>query len=126
MPELNDTEHVVKVTGPFTFEIGDCSSFTGAATQGYINQIKKPSKVTFRPLKEALDNPGEIMMTDFAKFDRPPLLHAAFRGLAAHVDGSGAIAPGDYPSAAKVGGSEGRRTGGAKRQQEHYTVFLHN
>lgn len=41
MPELNETEHEVKVTGPFTFEIGDCSSFSGAATQGYINQIKK-------------------------------------------------------------------------------------
>lgn len=102
MPELNDTEHVVKVTGPFTFEIGDCSSFSAAATQGYINQIKKPCKVTFKSLKEALENPGEIMMTDFAKFDRPALLHAGFRGLAAHVDQSGVIAPGDSASADKV------------------------
>jgi ubiquitin-activating enzyme E1 len=42
------------------------------------------------------------MMTDFAKFDRPALLHAGFRGLAAHVDQSGVIAPGDSASADKV------------------------
>ena len=104
MPELNETEHVVKVTGPFTFEIGDCSGFAQAATQGYINQIKKPTRLEFRPLSEALEEPGEMMISDFAKFERPALLHAAFRGLASHLDSSSGsfVTPGDAAAAEKV------------------------
>jgi hypothetical protein len=30
---------------------------------------------------QALDAPGEFLMSDFSKFDRPPLLHLAFRAL---------------------------------------------
>ena len=136
MPELNDTEHEVKATGPYTFEIGDCTSFGAAATQGYITQIKKvraagrsqiyfpqrgcwrplflthhvgtpaapsqPVKVTFRPLSEALAEPGEMMLSDFAKFDRPQVLHAAFRALAKYADEKGPIAPGDADAASLV------------------------
>lgn len=35
----------------------------------------------FKPLKEAMVNPGEFLFSDFAKFDRPPLLHLAFQAL---------------------------------------------
>ena len=102
MPELNETEHEIKSTGPYTFEIGDCSGFGSAATQGYITQVKKPVKVTFRPLAEALESPGEMMLSDFAKFDRPQVLHAAFRGFSKYTDEKGPIAPGDVKAAAEV------------------------
>ena len=83
MPDLNDTEHTVKVTGPYTFEIGDMSAAATAATQGYITQVKQPVTVSGRPLSAALADPGDMMISDFAKLERPALLHAAFRGLSA-------------------------------------------
>jgi len=119
MPELSETEHVIKSTGPFTFEIGDCSGFSGAATQGYITQVKKPVKLTFKPLSEALDNPGELMLSDFAKFDRPGLLHAAFRGLAKYTDTNGPITPGDATAgAAVVSNAKGFFDGDLSEDQE--------
>jgi ubiquitin-activating enzyme E1 len=37
--------------------------------------------LNFKPLKEALSDPGDFLLSDFAKFDRPPLLHLAFQAL---------------------------------------------
>eukprot|EP00588_Corethron_pennatum_P023689 CAMPEP_0194316908 /NCGR_PEP_ID=MMETSP0171-20130528/13663_1 /TAXON_ID=218684 /ORGANISM="Corethron pennatum, Strain L29A3" /LENGTH=1050 /DNA_ID=CAMNT_0039073309 /DNA_START=113 /DNA_END=3265 /DNA_ORIENTATION=+ len=103
MPELNDTEHVVNVTGPYTFEIGDLSSYT-PATQGYIAQVKQPTQLAFRTYQEATAAPGEMMLSDFAKFDRPPLLHLGFRALAAYrlQHGNALPAPGDEAAVAEV------------------------
>jgi hypothetical protein len=33
------------------------------------------------PLAQALETPGEFLLSDFSKFDRPPLLHLAFQAL---------------------------------------------
>lgn len=83
-------DYTVKVTGPFTFELVgvDLSNMPVTDTggkpltqQGYITQIKQPVVNKFKPYKEMLENPGEFMMSDFAKFDRPPVLHAAFRAV---------------------------------------------
>ncbi|KAL3757977.1 hypothetical protein ACHAWU_006035 [Discostella pseudostelligera] len=78
----------VKVTGPFTFELCglDASTCSEPATQGYITQVKTPTTLSFKSYKESLENHGELMMSDFAKFDRPPLLHLAFRALAAYAE----------------------------------------
>ena len=41
-----------------------------------------PTDVAFKPLKEALDEPGELfLLTDFGKFDRPGQLHVAFQAM---------------------------------------------
>lgn len=37
--------------------------------------------LAFKPLAEALDAPGEFLLSDFSKFDRPALLHAGFQAL---------------------------------------------
>ena len=34
-----------------------------------------------RPLAEALEDPGELLLSDFAKFDRPQQLHVGFQAL---------------------------------------------
>ncbi|GMI20843.1 hypothetical protein TeGR_g10575, partial [Tetraparma gracilis] len=120
MPELNDTEHEVKVTGPFTFEIGDCSAFASgaSATQGYITQVKKPTKVSFKDFAAASADPGELMMTDFAKFDRPGVLHTGFTALAEHVAAtSSAIAPGDTAAAEAVAAAAKRMVPGLSEEQ---------
>lgn len=78
----------VKVTGPFTFELPgvDASACSEPAMQGYITQVKTPTTMSFKPYKEALADHGELMMSDFAKFDRPPLLHLAYRALASYAE----------------------------------------
>eukprot|EP00559_Dactyliosolen_fragilissimus_P003029 CAMPEP_0184864792 /NCGR_PEP_ID=MMETSP0580-20130426/16092_1 /TAXON_ID=1118495 /ORGANISM="Dactyliosolen fragilissimus" /LENGTH=1052 /DNA_ID=CAMNT_0027363711 /DNA_START=158 /DNA_END=3316 /DNA_ORIENTATION=- len=78
----------VKSTGPFTFELVDLdlSSCKMPATQGYITQVKSPVTISFKSYSEALADPGELMMSDFAKFDRPPLLHLAFRALQSFIE----------------------------------------
>jgi ubiquitin-activating enzyme E1 len=102
MPELSDTEHTVKVTGPYTFEIGDCSAAAAAATQGYIMQVKQPVTVSFSDFATLSANPGDIMFTDYAKMDRPPVLHAGFAALATYLETNPAITPGNTAAAEAV------------------------
>lgn len=102
----NNSTYEVKVTGPFTFELTglDASHCSEPATQGYITQVKTPTTMSFQSYREALENPGELMMSDFAKFDRPPLLHLAYRALAAYAEQHGMEfpQPGDMVAANEV------------------------
>jgi len=81
-------EYEVKSTGPFTFELVglDLSACETPATQGYITQVKKPITMEFETYEAALENPGDLMMSDFAKFDRPPLLHLGYKALDMFMD----------------------------------------
>jgi len=96
----------VKVTGPFTFELPgvDASDCSEPAMQGYITQVKTPVTISFRPYREALADAGELMMSDFAKFDRPPLLHLAYRALASYAESHDMQypTPGDATAAKEV------------------------
>eukprot|EP00968_Pinguiococcus_pyrenoidosus_P028865 scaffold8168_cov239-Pinguiococcus_pyrenoidosus.AAC.4 len=105
MEELNDQEYEVNVTGPYTFEIPvDASSFSAYVRSGYVMQVKQPVKMTFRPLEDALVSPGEFLLADFAKMDRPAVLHQAFRGLYAYAaeHNNEMPTPGDPAAAEKV------------------------
>lgn len=84
----NTKEYEVKSTGPYTFELlgVDTSNCSTPATQGYITQVKKPVTMSFQTYEEAYDNPEDLMMTDFAKFDRPPLLHLCYKALDMYMD----------------------------------------
>lgn len=101
-----DSSYEVKVTGPFTFELPrvDASACSEPATQGYITQVKTPTTLSFKSYREALADPGELMMSDFAKFDRPPLLHLAYRALASYGEAHGMEypVPGDVAAAREV------------------------
>ncbi|KAG6697716.1 hypothetical protein I3842_09G215700 [Carya illinoinensis] len=46
-----------------------------------IKNVKQPKVLKFKPLREALKDPGDFLLSDFSKFDRPPLLHLAFQVL---------------------------------------------
>ena len=48
---------------------------------GIVTQVKQPKTLDFRPLEAVVSEPGEFLLSDFAKFDRPPLLHLAFQAL---------------------------------------------
>ena len=101
-----NASYEVRVTGPFTFELPevDASSCAQPATQGYITQIKTPVTAKFRSYRKALADPGELMMSDYAKFDRPPLLHLAYRALSSYAESHGMEypMPGDGAACAEV------------------------
>ncbi|XP_018018893.1 ubiquitin-like modifier-activating enzyme 1 [Hyalella azteca] len=81
MVQLNDCAPIpIKVLGPYTFSIGDTSSFDDYVRGGVAKQVKMPKKLQFKSYLEALASP-EFVMTDFAKFDRPALLHQCFQAL---------------------------------------------
>ena len=102
----NKATYEVKVTGPFTFELVnvDASQCAEPASQGYITQVKTPVTMSFRPYREAIADHGELMMSDFAKFDRPPLLHLAYRALASYAESRNMVypMPGDMAAATEV------------------------
>jgi len=100
-------EYKVKVTGPYTFELEgiDLSSKTasGETQQGYITQVKQPQTLSFKTYKEKMQDPGEFVLSDFAKFDRPQLLHIGFKALTQYLEQNGSLpAPADIGAAKKI------------------------
>lgn len=109
--EAGSKQYEVKVTGPFTFELVGCdfSACAEPATQGYITQVKQAVTMSFRRYEEctsaAKPEDGELMMSDFAKFDRPGVLHTCFRALEEYSEKAGGMAlpnPGDAAAADAV------------------------
>lgn len=83
MVELNDGRPR-KVTNarPYSFMIEeDTTNYAAYEKSGIVTQVKQPKVLNFKPLREALKEPGDFLPSDFSKFDRPPLLHLAFQAL---------------------------------------------
>ena len=81
MEALNNAEpRKITVKGPYTFSIGDVSNLGQYKRGGLYQQVKMPKIVHFQPLLEQLKRP-ELLMSDFAKFDRPQQLHLGFQAL---------------------------------------------
>lgn len=56
-----------------------------------MTQHKEAKQLSFKKLSEAIDAPGEFLMSDFSKFERGPMLHLAFQALDTYqVGGLGA------------------------------------
>ncbi|SMR58290.1 unnamed protein product [Zymoseptoria tritici ST99CH_1E4] len=86
MEGLNDgTPRKITVKGPYTFSIGDVSSFGQYKRGGLYTQVKMPKIINFEPLSKQLQKP-ELMIADFAKFDRPGMMHAGIQALHAFAE----------------------------------------
>lgn len=86
MEGLNDSApRKISVKGPYTFSIGDVSGLGEYKRGGLYQQVKMPKFVDFEPLSQQLKKP-ELMMSDFAKFDRPAQLHVGFQALHAFAE----------------------------------------
>jgi ubiquitin-activating enzyme E1 len=48
-----------------------------------------PQVLAFKKLADALEEPGEFLLSDFSKIERSPLLHACFHALDAYQVGAG-------------------------------------
>ncbi|KAL3941543.1 MAG: hypothetical protein SGBAC_004127 [Bacillariaceae sp.] len=96
--------YTIHSTGPFTFEIEGATVEDSTTQQGFITQVKQPVTMAFETYEKRLSDPGEMMMSDFAKFDRPALLHTAFAALEEFRAGNGGElpSPGNADQAAKV------------------------
>lgn len=79
MAELNGGHYVVTVRDGYSFSIDiDTRLFKPYQSGGYMTQVKQPVTLSFKPLSEAVHNPGEFNI-DIMKFDSAPLLHLAWR-----------------------------------------------
>lgn len=83
MAELNDGKpRKVKNARPYSFSLEEDTTNYGAYEKGgIVTQVKQPKVLNFKPLREALKDPGDFLLSDFSKFDRPSLLHLAFQAL---------------------------------------------
>lgn len=83
MTELNDGKpRKIKNARPYSFTLEeDTTNFGTYEKGGIVTQAKQPKVLNFKPLKVALNDPGDFLLSDFSKFDRPPVLHLAFQAL---------------------------------------------
>jgi ubiquitin-activating enzyme E1 len=86
MDGLNDAAPMkISVKGPYTFSIGDVSKYKPYKKGGMYTQVKMPKIIDFQPFSEQLKKP-EMLISDFAKFDRPAQLHVGFQALHAFAE----------------------------------------
>lgn len=91
MTDLNGCEpKKIKVLGPYTFSIGDTSTYSEYIRGGIVTQVKVPKTLHFLPLDEALKKP-EFLVTDYGKFDYPKQLHLAFKALDRYRENEGRL-----------------------------------
>ncbi|GMH12787.1 hypothetical protein Nepgr_014628 [Nepenthes gracilis] len=83
MTELNDGHpRKIKNARSYTFTLEEDTTNYGVYQKGgIVTQVKQPKVLNFKPLKEALSDPGDFLLSDFSKFDRSPFLHLAFQAL---------------------------------------------
>jgi len=93
MPELNHAGPLrVLSAKAHSIEIDIDSNGFGAYERGGIaTQHKQGKQLAFKTLAEAIENPGEFLLSDFSKFDRPALLHVGFQALNAFQIGAGRL-----------------------------------
>ena len=70
----------ITVKGPNAFSIGDVSGLGQYKRGGMYQQVKMPKTLDFKTFTESIKDP-ELVMSDFAKFDRPQQLHLGFQAL---------------------------------------------
>jgi ubiquitin-activating enzyme E1 len=111
IPQLNDGKpRRVKNVKAHSFELEEPIKGEVAYTRGgLVVQVKEPKQLSFRPLADALAEPGEFLLSDFAKLDRSAQLHVGFQALDAFRASNGRLpAPASADDAAAVA-SEARR-----------------
>ena len=77
MAEVNGKEFKIKVYGPYTFGIGDTTNFGKYIRGGYVNQVKKPKILEFKPIDVASKEPVSVI-SDFCKMEESNTIHLAF------------------------------------------------
>lgn len=90
--DLGTEPRKVEVKGPYTFSIGDVSGRGQYVRGGIFTQAKIPKIVDFKSLRDQLAEP-EMLISDYAKFDRPIQLHVGFQALHAFAEAHNGLLP---------------------------------
>jgi ubiquitin-activating enzyme E1 len=89
MEKLNGTDPLkITVKGPYTFSIGDASKYGIYERSGVFQQVKMPKIIDFKPMSEEIKNPT-LLISDYAKFDRPLQLHVGIQALHQFIEKHG-------------------------------------
>lgn len=83
----------VKVLGPFAFQIITKKDLSGYKSGGLFTEVKMPKKIKFESLISQIAKP-ELLVSDFAKFERPAQLHLGFLALYAFQEKHNGKVPG--------------------------------
>lgn len=81
----NAAPRKVTVKGPYTFSIGDVAGLGTYERGGLFQQVKMPKFIDFQSLSDQIKKP-ELLISDFAKFDRPQQLHVGIQALHQFAD----------------------------------------
>ncbi|XP_042235565.1 ubiquitin-like modifier-activating enzyme 1 [Homarus americanus] len=91
MTELNlSKSHKIKVHSPSSFSIGDTRDLPEYEGGGTARQVKLGKTMTFKSLKESLEDPT-IICPDFAKEEEVEQVHVAFLALHQYVTVNGVL-----------------------------------
>lgn len=81
MTELNGcAPRKIEVKGPYTFSIGETSNLSNYTKGGIVTQVKMPTTIKFKSMRDALKEP-EVIPTDFGKFEEPYQHHVCYLAL---------------------------------------------
>uniref|UniRef100_A0A673GBB9 Ubiquitin-like modifier-activating enzyme 6 n=1 Tax=Sinocyclocheilus rhinocerous TaxID=307959 RepID=A0A673GBB9_9TELE len=83
--ELNGTTHQVTVLSPYSFAIGDTSSFRPFAHGGIFRLVKTPKTFKFEMMEQQLCDP-RLLTPDFSKPEVPLQLHTIMLALDAFLE----------------------------------------
>lgn len=90
--DLGTEPRKVEVKGPYTFSIGDVSGRGQYTRGGIFTQAKMPKIIDFKSLRDQIEQP-EMLISDFAKFDRPAQLHIGFQALHTFAENHNGLLP---------------------------------
>ena len=115
MTGLNGGRFRVTDTKAYSFRMDcDTTGMTPYEGGGIAVQVKEPKELSFKPLRSAVEEPGEFLVSDFAKLERPGQLHWAFRALDAFHAKTGRLpVPGSDADASALVGLAGELWGAA-------------
>ncbi|CAN4113790.1 unnamed protein product [Withania somnifera] len=83
MTELHDGKPgKIRSARPYSFTHDeDTTNFGPYKGGGVFTQVKQPKVLNFKTLREAIADPGNFLLSEFSKFDRPPVQYLAFQAL---------------------------------------------
>ncbi len=73
---------LVRCVQAHSFELEqDTSGYSSYSRGGIVTQHKEPKQLAFKPLAASIAEPGEFLVSDFAKLEQPAQLHLGFQAL---------------------------------------------
>ncbi|XP_051983548.1 ubiquitin-like modifier-activating enzyme 6 [Xyrauchen texanus] len=90
MSELNGTIHQVTVLSPYSFAIGDTSSFQPYAHGGIFRLVKIPKTISFETMEQQISDP-RLLSPDLSKPEVPLQLHTIMLALDAFLEQHGRL-----------------------------------